>query len=392
MALQTLRGVRVIDLTGYIAGPYGAALLGDLGADVVKIESPDGDTMRGYPSTLAGDSRVFIGANRNKRGVVMDLKQPAAREVLARMVAGSDVLMHNLRPAAAARLGLDWATLHALHPRLVHASLTGFGTTGPMADAPGFDLVLQCMTGIAHEQGAQAGMPQLVAGSAVDFYGAALLAFAVSAALFERERSGRGQCIDASLLRAALTMQAGRMVWADGEGRDVDRDLRPGRLAGIHPTRQGWLYLQAPTTKFWTALCELTGMPELARDPRYDDIRKRKEREHEIVPRLHAALAARSALEWEQVFGDSVPCAAVRRIEDMFDHPQVRAQGLVATHGHPTLGGYRAMSGPVGIDDGRPPVHDRRAPMLGEHTDEVLAEFGLDAAAVAALRAQGAVR
>jgi crotonobetainyl-CoA:carnitine CoA-transferase CaiB-like acyl-CoA transferase len=392
MALQTLSGIRVLDLTAYVAGPYGATLLGDLGADVLKIEGPGGDTMRHYPSTLPGESRVYLGANRNKRSIVMDLKQPRAQEVLHRMVATSDVLIHNFRPAAAGRLRVDRETLHTVNPQLVYCSLTGFGMSGPMADAPGFDQVLQCMTGIAHAQGAPTGAPQVVLGSVVDYYGAALLAMAVSAALFDRGRTGQGQCVDASLLRSALTMQAGRMVWARDESRDVERDLRAGRLAGIHPTREGYLYLQAQTPKFWTALCELTGMHDLATDPRYDDMRKRKDREDEIVPRLRAALATRTALEWEAVFGEAVPCTAVRCIEDVFDHPQVLAQGLVAEHDHPQLGSYRAMTGPVAIDGGRPAGADRRAPMLGEHTDELLAEFGLGSADIEALRACGAVQ
>lgn len=392
MALRTLSGIRVLDLTAYVAGPYGATLLGDLGADVVKIETPGGDTMRHYPSSLKGESRVYLGANRNKRGIVMDLKHPDAKAVFHRMVAACDVVLHNFRPGAAARLGVDWETLSAVNPRLVWCSLTGYGTTGPMADAPGFDQVLQCMSGIAHAQGAPTGAPQVVWGSVIDYYGASLLAMSVAAALFDRERTGRGQRIDASLLRAALTMQAGRMVWARDEGREVERDLRAGRLAGIHPTKEGWLYLQAQTPKFWTALCELTGLHELATDPRYDDMRKRKEREDEIVPKLRAALATRTALEWEALFGESVPCAAVRSIEDMFDHPQVLAQGLVAEHAHPTLGTYRAMTGPVGIDGGRGAAPDRRAPMPGEHTDELLRELGLDDAAIGALRAGGAVQ
>lgn len=392
MALCTLNGVRVLDLTAYVAGPYGATLLGDMGADVIKIESPDGDTMRHYPSSLPGESRVYVGANRNKRSIVMDLKNPQAKAVFKRMVSDCDVVLHNFRPAAAARLGVDWPNLKAINPRIVFCNLTGFGNTGPMADSPGFDQVLQSMTGIAHAQGAQTGAPQILWGSVVDFYAASMLAMAVSAALFDRERTGEGQNIDVSLLRSALAMQAGRMVWARDESREVERDLRAGRLAGIHPTKEGYLYLQAQTPKFWTALCELTGLHDLANNPRYDDMKKRREHEDEILPRLRAALATRTALEWEAIFAEAVPCTAVRRIEDMFDHPQVLAQGLVSTHEHPTLGAYRAMSSPVVIDGGRGSSPDRRAPMLGEHTDELLRQFGVDDAGIRALKDCGAVQ
>ena len=392
MTLSTLAGIRVLDLTGYIAGPYAAALLGDLGADVVKIESPEGDTLRHYPSTLPGESRAFLGVNRNKRGAVIDLKRDDGAAVFRRLVEGADVVLHNFRPAAAGRLKVDFASLKAVNPRIVVGSLTGFGLTGPFSSRPGFDQVLQSMTGLSDCQGADEGEPKVVWGSIVDFYAAAMLAMAVCAALFDRTRTGRAQQIDASLLRSAIAMQAGRMVWASGEGRDVKRDLRPGRLAGIHPTREGWLYLQAQTSKFWTVLCELTGLAHLASDPRYDDMTKRKAHEDALVRELRAALATRTAIEWEALFGDRVPCAAVRAVEDMFDHPQVLAQGLVVDHTHPALGGYRALSGPVHIDSGAPGGAERRAPMQGEHTLEVLRELGCTDAEIEQLLARAAVR
>jgi formyl-CoA transferase len=392
MTLSTLAGIRVLDLTGYIAGPYAAALLGDLGADVVKIESPEGDTLRHYPSTLPGESRAFLGVNRNKRGAVIDLKRDDGAAVFRRLVEGADVVLHNFRPAAAGRLKVDFASLKAVNPRIVVGSLTGFGLTGPFSSRPGFDQVLQSMTGLSDCQGADEGEPKVVWGSIVDFYAAAMLAMAVCAALFDRTRTGRAQQIDASLLRSAIAMQAGRMVWASGEGRDVKRDLRPGRLAGIHPTREGWLYLQAQTSKFWTVLCELTGLAHLASDPRYDDMTKRKAHEDALVRELRAALATRTAIEWEALFGDRVPCAAVRAVEDMFDHPQVLAQGLVVDHAHPALGGYRALSGPVHIDSGAPGGAERRAPMQGEHTLEVLRELGCTDAEIEQLLARAAVR
>lgn len=392
MPNPTLAGVRVLDLTGYIAGPYGAALLGDLGADVVKIESPEGDMLRSYPSTLPGESRAFLGVNRNKRGMVIDLKSPDGSALLRRMVAAADVVLHNFRPDAAKRLKVDFDSLVAANPRIVVGSLTGFGLTGPMSAKPGFDQVLQSMTGIAACQGADQDEPKVVWGSVTDFYGAAMLAMAVCAALFDRERSGRAQCIDASLLRAAVAMQAGRMIWARDEGREVVRDLRPGRLAGIHPTREGWLYLQAQSPKFWVALCELTGLDELATDPRYQTMTQRKAHEEELVARLRAALAQRSALEWEALFGDRVPCAAVRTVEDLFDNPQILDQAMRVTHEHPTLGAYDALVGPVRIDSGLSASPERRAPAKGEHTDELLREWGLSEDEIGRLHAAGAVR
>ncbi len=392
MSTTTLAGVRILDLTSYLAGPYGATLLGDLGADVIKVEAPIGDAMRQYPSSLPEESRAFLGGNRNKRAMVIDLTSAGGREVFLTLVERADVVIQNFRPGVAKKLGVDFASLSKRNPRIVFCALTGFGQSGPMAGHAGFDQVLQAMTGVAHAQGADEGEPHIVWGSVVDFYAAALVALSVSAALYNREKTGRAQEIDASLLRSALAMQAGRMVWAEKESREVQRDLKPGRLAGIHPTKEGYLYLQAQTPKFWEALCELTGLQELARDPRYDTMRKRKELEHEVVPRLRAALAKRTALEWEQLFGSNVPCAAVRTIEDMFEHPQVLAQELVATHDHPEVGRYRSMTGPVRMYGGADDQPDRRAPMLGEHTDEILREHGFDDAAIARLRAERSVQ
>ena len=392
MATTTLAGVTVLDLTSYLAGPYGATLLGDLGADVIKIEGPGGDMMRHYPSTLPGESRAYVGANRNKRGMVVDLKSAGGQEVFRRLVATADVVIENFRPGVAQRLGIDFAQLCAMKPDIVHCSLTGFGAAGPMADHPGFDQVLQCMTGIAAAQGAAEGEPHVVWGSVVDYYAASLIAMAVCAALYNRKVTGQAQQIESSLLRSALAMQAGRLVWARSEERHVERDLRGGRLAAIHPTKQGHLYIQAQSPHFWQSLCELTGLQQLASDPRYDDMRKRKEHEAELLPLLRGALMQRTALEWEGLFAGRVPCTVVRPLEDMFDHPQVLAEGLMTDHPHPTLGAYRGVTGPVRMQAGLHDRPDQRAPTLGEHTDDILAELDFAAQEITRLRAQGAVQ
>lgn len=366
-----LAGVRVLDLSAYIAGPYGCALLADQGAEVVKIEPPGGDNLRQYPSTLEAESRAFVGVNRGKRGVVLDLKRPEGLQALIALVEQADVLVHNFRPSVPARLGIAYEQLKAVNPRLIYCTVTGYGEAGPLKDRAGYDQVLQSMTGICALQGPRGGAPEIVYGSVVDYYAAALVAAGVASALYERERSGQGQVVGVSLLRSALAMQSARMVWAEGEDAHVGRDMRSGGITGLHPTKEGWLYLSANTPHFWRALCEKTGLAALADDARYDSVRKRARHQAEIVPRLHEALAARSALEWEALFGDAVPCAAVRTVEEMFDHPQVQAEGLVATYEHPSLGRYRGFTGPVRF--GRTPGGvPRAAPALGEHTDEVL--------------------
>jgi formyl-CoA transferase len=384
-----LAGVRILDLSGYIAGPYGCTLLADQGAEVIKIEPPEGDNLRKYPSTLAAEGRAFLGVNRGKLGVSLDLKNPRGREVLLRLVRDADVLVHNFRPSVPARLGIAYEALREVNPRLVYCSLTGYGESGPLRNRAGYDQVLQAMTGICAMQG-QPGHPEIVYGSVVDYYAAALLAGGVSSALFQRERTGHGQSVQISLLRSALAMQSARMVWSEGEGREVYRDMRSGGITGLHPTRSGSLYISANTPHFWQALCELIDLPQLASDERYDTVRKRAERAQEIVPVIRGALQRRSALEWEELFGERVPCSAVRQVEDMFDHPQVAAEGMVQRFEHPLVGSYRGFARAVTFDgaDGGPA---RPAPTFGQHADDVLARCGYSSEQIAQLRGEGAL-
>jgi crotonobetainyl-CoA:carnitine CoA-transferase CaiB-like acyl-CoA transferase len=382
-----LAGVRVLDLSGYIAGPYGCTLLADLGAEVIKVEAPGGDTLRKYPSTLAAESRAFLGVNRSKRGIVLDLKNARGQEVLHRLLAKADVMVHNFRPSVPPRLGIAYAQLAARYPKLVYCALTGYGDTGPLKDKAGYDQVLQTMTGICELQGRE--RPEIVYGSVVDYYGAAMLAFGVTAALFERSRTGKGSEVGVSLLRSALAMQAARLVWAEGEARDIGRDMRSGGITGLHPTKEGFLYLSANTPHFWSDLCELTGVPHLAADPKYDTVRKRNQHAGEIVPVIRQALAARTALEWEAVFGERVPCAAARKVEDMFDHPQVAAEGLIEDFEHAQVR-YRGFAHPVRVGDAAPPK-PFAAPAFNQHADEILREGGFGADEIAALKREGAL-
>ena len=370
-----LTGVRVLDLSAYIAGPYGCTLLADMGADVIKIEPPSGDNLRKYPSTLTTESRAFLGINRSKRGLVLDLKRTEGMAVLLKLLASADVLVHNFRPAVAPKLGIDYDRFKASHPRLIYCVVNGYGETGPMKDNAGYDQVLQSMTGICALQGKRGEPPEIVYGSFVDYYAAAMVASGVSAALFERERSGQGQYVGVSLLRSALAMQSARFIWAEGEGRDIGRDMRSGGVTGLHPARQGFIYLSANTPHFWQALCELIGLPALAADPRYATVRDRATNSHEILPKLNAALQAHTALEWEAIFGEAVPCAATRSIGEMFDHPQVIAEEMVATFTHPVAGTYRGFTKAIKFSNTPGPA-PFAAPMIGQHSSEVLLQFG----------------
>jgi crotonobetainyl-CoA:carnitine CoA-transferase CaiB-like acyl-CoA transferase len=380
-----LTGISVLDLSAYIAGPYGCSLLADQGAEVIKIEPPAGDNLRKYPSTLATESRAFLGVNRSKLGLALDLKQPEGLATLKALAANADVFVHNFRPGVPERLGIGYEQLRALNPRLIYCAVTGYGERGPLKDKAGYDQVLQTMTGMCAMQGKRDGPPEILYGSIVDYYAAALVAGGVASALYERECSGEGQFVGVSLLRSALAMQSARMIWADDEPRDVGRDMRSGGITGLHPTRDGYLYISANTPHFWQALCRKTGLDEIAADERYDSVRKRALHVDEIVPRLHAALQERSALEWEAWFGEEVPCAAARTVEDMFDHEQVLAEDMIATMEHPQVGKYRGMK--RSIHFGRTPGPEPfAAPAFGQDTDAVLSENGYSPREIAALR------
>jgi len=247
------------------------------------------------------------------------------------------------------------------------------------------------MCGIAAFQGAATGEKhQIVRGALIDVYTASLAVSGVIGALYQRAVTGRGQYVMTSLLAAALTMQAGRLVWADDEPREVNRELLPGRIAGIHPTKEGDIYISAHTQRFWASLRKYLGLADLASDERYDSSQKRSDRAEELVPRIRDALQRRTADEWVKLMSGQVPCSAVGTIEDMFQHAQVRDQRLVAHFDHSRLGGYSALSRPVHFSGTGPPEL-LPAPSLGEHTDGILVEHGLGGEEIIALRRRGVV-
>lgn len=380
-----LSGIVVLDLSAYLAGPYACTLLGDMGACVIKVEPPGGDNLRQYPSTLGAEARGFVGNNRSKQGIVLDLKSEKGLAAFLRLAHQCDVVVHNFRPGVAQRLGIAYDTLSAANPRLVYCEVTGYGQSGPLKDKAGYDQVLQTMTGLCEAQGAAHDEPpQLLMGSVVDYYTASMAALGIVAALYARERTGRGQYVGTSLMRSALAMQTTRLVWAESEPIDAQREFGSGGITGLHPTRSGWLYISANTPHFWDSLCRLVGLPGLGDDERYDSIRKRAERAAEIVPLIRGALMARSALEWESLFGNEVPCAAARPVSDMFEHRQVIAENLIHRYVHRSVGPYLGFKNPIEFGS-TPCPQPYAAPTLGEHTSAVLASFGFGPADIEVL-------
>jgi crotonobetainyl-CoA:carnitine CoA-transferase CaiB-like acyl-CoA transferase len=389
-----LQGLRVVDCSAIIAGPIATAFLATYGADIVKVEPLEGDALRSYPSTLPGLSRYFLGINRGKRSLAVDLKHPDGFAIVRRLARAADVFVESFRPGVAGRLGLDPAKLRAENPRLIYCSVSAFGQTGPLAERPGLDPVVQSYGGLAWEQGAaDEAAPELVRGSLVDYYTGSLAVSGILLALIARGQTGAGQRIETSLLDGVLAMQAGRAFWAEtAESPDAVRDLLGDRVSRIYPTRDGHLYLYVELPKFWTGLCRTLGLEAWLDDPRLRTMVGRHTHKAELIRAISERLATRTAAEWEARFADAdVPCTRVRSVPEMLVDPQALINGTLATIQHPTLGPVRLLGVPVRLAD-TPGAPAGPPPAIGEHTDAILHEAGLPAAEIARLRQAGVVR
>ncbi|MXW00926.1 MAG: CoA transferase [Holophagales bacterium] len=384
-----LDGIRVLDFTSFIAGSYGAMLLGDMGADVLKIEAPGGDNARHWGPFIEGESRMFQAWNRNKRGIAVNLKTEEGRQVIYDLAREADVAMENFRPGVAARLGIDYNTLSRHNPGLVYASSSAFGGSGPYAQRPGYDPVLQSMAGAAHLQQLMNGVAAICPVAVSDYMAAVLTVCSINAALLHRERTGEGQYIETSLLQAIMTAQAQSYL------QPLEAEITGP--PGIFPYRMfaaadGPIFIAAGTDKFWRLFCEAIGRDDLAHDSRYETNPQRVGSAAELSAEIDPIVASRPARELEaELVAVGVPCAAVRSAEEFFDDPQVEAMAMSQVVRHPQLGNLRMAGVPWRFSQ-TPGTIRRPAPCLGEHTGEVLAELGYGAERIAGLEASGAVR
>ena len=374
-----LAGIRVVDLTSYIAGSYGAMMLADMGASVVKVEALEGDSFRELPG--------FYGWNRGKRSIAVNLKEPDGLAIVRRLAVQADVAMDNMRPGVADRLGVGYAALAALNPRLIYSSVSAFGSTGPYRERPGFDPLLQAMGGLMALQGF-GGPPEYLRTAPADYYCAALACQAVLAALFARERTGRGQKVETSLLNAVLALQSGLVV--DFPGRQtVLRETPTYRL--YRAADGGWLFLACGNQSFWVKLCKAIGRPELADDPRFSSWLSRRDHGEALTPLLEAAFASRQCDEWLRVLAEhDIPAARTQALQDFMRDPAVLHHGMVVTYAHPEKGALTLMGQPLRFSD-TPAADAGRPPTLGEHTDAVLRELGYADGDIADLRRRSVV-
>jgi crotonobetainyl-CoA:carnitine CoA-transferase CaiB-like acyl-CoA transferase len=392
--LAILQGVRILSFTQFLLAPAGVQYLADMGADVIKIEPPGGKlferTWAGCDLFLNGVSAFFLCAHRNQRSLTLNLKHPEGQSVARRLIAEADVLVQNFRPGVMARLGLSYEEVAPLNPRLVYVSASGYGEDSTYRDRPGQDLLLQAMSGLASISGRAGEPPTAVGAPAVDQHGAALLAMGVLAALFDRERTGRGQTIEVTMLRAALDLQL-EVVGYHLNGARMRKSptslasmIHPGPY-GIYETKDGYLALSMSPLP---VLQEALQLPELA--PLATERFNHPARE-EVSRILEPVIRTRSTAEWvEYLVPRGIWAAPVLDYDQVFADPAVRDSDVVEEVEHPTAGRIRLLRFPVEFSSGRAEVR-RPPPMPGEHTEEILRELGYAEAEVQRLREEGAV-
>ncbi len=394
MGLQALDGLRVIDLTQNLAGPFCTQTLGDLGADVIKIEPPGGDPARAWgPPFQDGQSTLFLAANRNKRSITLDLRNEDARHVVRRLVAGADVFVQSLRPGAAEALGLGGDALCAADPRLIACSVTAYGPRGPLADLPGYDPLMQAHAGLMSVTG-RPGDPVRVGVSVIDMGTGLWAALAIIAALRERDHTGRGTHIVTSLFETALGLSSYHLMgyWASGTVPAALGTSFPLIAPyGSFPTADGRLMIAAANDSLFARLCEALALDDAARDPRFRDNPARVRHREQLEAVISDATRQRTSRELGDALRHrSIPYAPILDMAGVAADPQTEAGGVIDRSPHPRVDGYASVSPPLEWDGERPRTR-RIPPLAGEHTAEILGGLGYDHGAIDRLRGWGAL-
>ena len=395
MSGAPLAGVRVLDLSRVLAGPFCSMILADLGADVIKVEELGrGDGTRTIPPLVGGESHYFLAVNRNKRSLALDLKRPEGRDLALRLAARADVLLENFRPGVMDRLGLGAQVLAAANPRLVTCSISGFGQTGPMRETPSFDLVTQAMSGVMHVNGEADGPPTKLGLPMGDLGGGLWAAIGVLAGLQKRHATGQGSRIDLSLLEGLMGLLGylGQLYLVGGES--------PGRVGSSHhsvvpygrfPVADGHIVIALHVGNFWRKFCAAIGRDDWVDDPRFRTTAARREHREPLEAMVSEVLRTRTGAEWSEVFARfDIPHGPVNDVGAAIEQEVVRARGFVRTVDHVRAGAVRLLGSPLVFDDFDASRY-RAAPLLGEHTREVLGELGLAADDVEALLRDGVV-
>ncbi len=377
--MQPLQGIRVLDLSRVLAGPYCTMVLGDLGADVIKVEPPEGDETRAWgPPFAEGESAYYLCVNRNKRGIVINLKTDEGKKILRDLALQSDVLVENFRPGTLEKFGLDFATLHELNPKLIYCSITGFGQTGSMRDKPGYDFMIQAQGGLMSITGEPEGVPMKTGVAVVDLFAGQSAIIAILAGLQARTLTGRGQHLDIALFDSQLG-------WlANVASNYLISGKLPKRHGNAHPNivpyqsfqaSDGWFAIAVGNDRQFVRLCEMLGKPELGSDERFATNSARVQNRAEIIEILTSIFRTESVSAWLRKLDEAeIPCGPINNFEQVFSMPNVQEREMLVKMNHPTIGELPLVGSPLKMSD-TPVEYRLPPPLMGEHTEEVVREL-----------------
>ena len=394
--MQPLQGIRVLDLSRVLAGPYCTMVLGDLGAEVIKVEPPEGDETRGWgPPFAGGESAYYLCVNRNKRDIVINLKTDEGKNILRELAMQSDVLVENFRPGTLEKFGLDFKTLHALNPKLIYCSITGFGQTGSMKDKPGYDFMIQASGGLMSITGEPEGEPMKTGVAVVDLFAGQNAIIAILAALQARTLTGEGQHLDIALFDSQLG-------WlANVASNYLISGKLPKRHGNAHPNivpyqsfqaSDGWFAIAVGNEKQFEALCRVIGKLELVSDVRFSTNSARVEHRDELIEILRPIFETKTVDGWLALMEDKIPCGPINNFEQVFSMPQVKEREMVIHMKHPTIGVLPLVGSPLKMSE-TPVEYRRPPPLMGEHTVSILQELlGYSNDQIGKLRLSGAVK
>lgn len=394
--MKPLDGVVVLDLSRVLAGPYASMLLADFGADVIKIEMPGrGDDSRAYGPFVGKESAYFMSLNRNKRSMTLNLKQPEAQEIFKKMAAKADVILENYRPGVMDGFGLGYDVLKKINPRLIYAACSGFGQTGPYRHRPAYDVIVQGMGGIMSITGQEGGEPTRVGASIGDITAGLFTAIGIMLALHYRDVTGEGQMVDVGMLdcQVAILENAIARYYASGQA--------PAPIGNRHPSitpfeafkaRDGYVIIAVGNDRLWQEFCQLIGRPELVNDPRFITNPKRTENQKALKAILDTVFPQKTVDEWlAELDKAGIPCGPINTVDRVVKDPQIQERQMVVETQHPVAGAVKMAGVPIKMS-ATPGAVERPAPMLGQHTEEILREMlGLTAQQVAELRAKKAL-